>query len=109
MSATKSEIDQSVPVGIPAAPSRNGHVATLPAIATPLPVLEPLPEEATGSIALGQSLVSALEALQANKLRSFLTMLGIIIGIGAVIIMVALGAERAPRFSSSSIVSERTS
>ena len=33
----------------------------------------------------------ALEAIRANKLRSFLTALGIIIGIAAVITMVALG------------------
>jgi len=33
----------------------------------------------------------AFEALQANKLRSFLTMLGIVIGVAAVIAMVALG------------------
>jgi putative ABC transport system permease protein len=33
----------------------------------------------------------ALRALRTNKLRSFLTMLGIIIGVGAVIIMVAIG------------------
>jgi putative ABC transport system permease protein len=34
----------------------------------------------------------ALEALRANKLRSLLTMLGIIIGVGAVITMIALGS-----------------
>ncbi|MFH1034608.1 MAG: ABC transporter permease [Pseudomonadota bacterium] len=34
----------------------------------------------------------ALRALGVNKMRSFLTMLGIIIGIGAVIIMIAIGA-----------------
>jgi putative ABC transport system permease protein len=34
----------------------------------------------------------ALQAIKANKLRSFLTMLGIIIGVGAVITMVALGS-----------------
>src|SRR5438093_11373899 len=33
----------------------------------------------------------ALRALGRNKLRSFLTMLGIIIGVGAVITMVAIG------------------
>src|SRR2546425_374458 len=34
----------------------------------------------------------ALEALRANKLRSLLPMLGIIIGVGAVITMIALGS-----------------
>ena len=34
----------------------------------------------------------ALTAIRANKLRSFLTMLGIIIGVGAVITMIALGS-----------------
>ena len=34
----------------------------------------------------------ALGAIRANKLRSFLTMLGIVIGVGAVITMVALGS-----------------
>ena len=34
----------------------------------------------------------ALQAVRANKMRSLLTMLGIIIGVGAVITMVALGA-----------------
>ncbi len=38
------------------------------------------------------SLKVALRALQTNKMRSFLTMLGIIIGVGAVIIMVAIGS-----------------
>jgi len=40
---------------------------------------------------VGETLVVALDALRANKLRSFLTMLGIVIGVGAVIAMVALG------------------
>ncbi|RJX32464.1 MAG: FtsX-like permease family protein [Desulfarculus sp.] len=39
-----------------------------------------------------QSLKIALRALKANKMRSFLTMLGIIIGIGAVIVMIAIGS-----------------
>ncbi|MGH7664169.1 MAG: ABC transporter permease [Gemmatimonadaceae bacterium] len=40
---------------------------------------------------LGEILLVAMGALRANKLRSFLTMLGIVIGVAAVIAMVALG------------------
>jgi putative ABC transport system permease protein len=45
----------------------------------------------TRGMGIGQSLATALEALNANKLRSLLTMLGIIIGVGAVIIMISIG------------------
>jgi putative ABC transport system permease protein len=47
----------------------------------------------------GEIVRVALASLRANKLRSFLTMLGIVIGIGSVIAMIALGngAESAVR------------
>ena len=38
-----------------------------------------------------ESIKMALEGMVANKLRTFLTLLGIIIGVGAVIAMVSLG------------------
>jgi putative ABC transport system permease protein len=44
-----------------------------------------------------QSVRIALRALRVNKLRSALTMLGIIIGVGAVIAMVAVGAGASAR------------
>ena len=43
--------------------------------------------------------LSALRALRANRLRSALTMLGIVIGVGAVIVMVAVGAGAQARVS----------
>src|SRR5256885_15446595 len=39
----------------------------------------------------GETITVALSALRANKLRSVLTMLGIVIGVAAVIAMIALG------------------
>jgi putative ABC transport system permease protein len=44
-----------------------------------------------------QSIRIALRSLRVNKLRSMLTMLGIIIGVGAVIAMVAVGAGASAR------------
>ena len=42
---------------------------------------------------------SAVRALRVNKLRSALTMLGIVIGVGAVIAMVAVGAGAQARLA----------
>jgi putative ABC transport system permease protein len=46
---------------------------------------------------LGETVAVAFQSIRANKLRSALTMLGIVIGVAAVIAMVALGtgAQRA--------------
>lgn len=40
---------------------------------------------------ISESFVSALQSVRANKMRSFLTMLGIIIGISSVITIVSIG------------------
>jgi putative ABC transport system permease protein len=50
-------------------------------------------------IELWQSLKIALRALRVNKMRSFLTMLGIIIGIASVIAMVAIGSGAQKKIS----------
>jgi hypothetical protein len=50
-----------------------------------------MPGRASPLTTIGQSVLSALEALVGNKLRALLTILGIIIGVGAVIVVIAIG------------------
>ena len=44
----------------------------------------------------GQSFKLALNSLRTSKMRAFLTMLGIIIGVGAVIVILSLGSSLRP-------------
>jgi putative ABC transport system permease protein len=49
---------------------------------------------------LYRSCLSALQALRSNKMRSLLTSLGIIIGVGAVIVMISIGEASAASINS---------
>ena len=60
------------------------------ALAVPQPATR-AEERASRGMGFGQSLATALEALNANRLRFLFTMLGTVIGVGTVIVMVALG------------------
>ncbi len=48
-----------------------------------------------------ESILTALRALRANKMRSLLTMLGVIIGVGSVILLVSLGSGARAEITSS--------
>jgi putative ABC transport system permease protein len=57
----------------------------------PFALLADVPQSGDGTLRIFQTVPSALSALRANKGRSVLTTLGIIIGVAAVIAIVALG------------------
>ena len=59
--------------------------------ADPFALLAEVPKGGSSNLRLLQTIPSALAALRANKGRSILTTLGIIIGVAAVIAIVALG------------------
>ena len=63
---------------------------TLPAAEPETPTAE-RPVELDQPVFVPVNLIMALRGLNANKLRAFLTMLGVIIGVGAVIIAIAIG------------------
>src|SRR5215469_5181597 len=57
----------------------------------PFALLADTPPKTGGRLRIAHAIPSALSALRANKGRSLLTTLGIIIGVAAVIAIVALG------------------
>src|SRR6516164_3883058 len=78
-----------------APPSADGVVQQRPPRTEPEPdafsLLAEVPVHGSGGLRVFQTVPSALAALRANKGRSVLTTLGIIIGVAAVIAIVALG------------------
>ncbi|GAB4424641.1 MAG: ABC transporter permease [Chloroflexi bacterium OHK40] len=56
----------------------------------PMPVLEPLPDSG-GRVSVIEVVRMAFDSLVANKVRSLLTMLGVIIGVAAVVALLSLG------------------
>ena len=61
------------------------------AVAAEQVVLEPLDETQQGGVSLVEVGRLALDSLMANKVRALLTMLGVIIGVGSVVALLALG------------------
>src|SRR5207302_4518848 len=66
----------------------------------PFAILASSPASASNRMRMLQTIPSAISALRANKARSILTTLGIIIGVAAVIAIVALGEGASASVSS---------
>jgi putative ABC transport system permease protein len=77
----------------PAAGGGAPGVPSPPAPEAPAPLAPPRvsPEDEGATPLFWVSVQMALHGLSANKLRAFLTMLGVIIGVGAVIVAIAIG------------------
>ena len=92
MSISKPDNQATVPIKAP----QNG--ASAPATRPSKPRQRPRKANVTRRRRMSgflQSCISALEAVRANKLRSLLTSLGIIIGVGAVIMMISTSESNA--------------
>src|SRR5919202_1677447 len=62
-----------------------------PTIIMDAPSIPAEPDDLSGGISLGESIRVALSSLMANKLRTMLTSLGVIIGVMAVVALLAIG------------------
>ena len=62
-----------------------------PTIIMDVPSVPAEPDDLSGGISLGESIRVALSSLMANKLRTLLTSLGVIIGVMAVVALLAIG------------------
>ena len=71
--------------------SRHTPLPTAPSTAPTVSVLQPLGERGTGTVSLSEIAYIAITSLRANKSRSLLTMLGVIIGVASVVALLALG------------------
>src|ERR1700694_3186697 len=94
MSRVAEKVDGPVSTASGSGPHPNPptiHGAPSPDEADPFALLAEVPPGGGGNMRLLQTIPSALGALRANKGRSILTTLGIIIGVAAVIAIVALG------------------
>ena len=67
------------------------HEPAEPARVAPSFVLEPLETTGAGSVGLWEVVRVSIDSLTANKTRSLLTMLGVIIGVASVVALLALG------------------
>jgi putative ABC transport system permease protein len=69
------------------------HIVMTTVIIEPeaMPFLEPLDEASSGFVSVGEVVRLAFDSLLANKGRSLLTMLGVIIGVAAVVALLSLG------------------
>jgi putative ABC transport system permease protein len=62
-----------------------------PSADSSLPILEPLGERGSSTVSLGEVVRLAFDSLLSNKVRAFLTMLGVIIGVASVVALLSIG------------------
>ncbi|NNJ10110.1 ABC transporter permease [Chloroflexales bacterium ZM16-3] len=75
--------------------------AAIPVAEPSLPILEPLGESGSSTVGVGEVVRLAFDSLLANKMRAFLTMLGVIIGVGSVVALLSIGGGASNAITSS--------